>query len=215
MAIKEQDELSRLMLMREFEDKYAKFDLVCGVDEAGRGPLAGPVVAAACILPRDARILYLNDSKKLSAKKRDLLYDEIKAKALYYGIGVAGVADIDRLNILGATYKAMREAVSNLGVIPEVLLNDAVLIPDLGFEVIQEKIIKGDARSVSIAAASILAKVTRDRMMEKLDKIYPEYGFAKHKGYGTKQHIDAILEFGRCKEHRTQFVDTVMKKRCL
>lgn len=206
-------ERERLALMREFEDKYKDYELICGIDEAGRGPLAGPVVAAACILSRDTEILYLNDSKKLSAKKRDALFEEIKAKALYFGIGVASVADIDEYNILGATYKAMRDAIDGLGVRPDVLLNDAVIIPGLEYDVIQEKIIKGDARSISIAAASILAKVTRDRLMESMDSMYPMYGFAKHKGYGTKAHVEAILEHGRCAEHRKKFVDTVMHKK--
>lgn len=209
----EERERLRLSQMRVFEEKYSAYRWICGVDEAGRGPLAGPVVAAACILPPEVEIFYLNDSKKLSEKKREYLFEEIKAKALYFGIGSASVVDIERLNILGATYKAMREAIANLGVIPEVLLNDAVLIPDLDFAVVQEKIVKGDQKSQSIAAASILAKVSRDRMMKELDMLYPEYGFGKHKGYGTKQHIEAILKFGRCKEHRTKFVDTVMDKR--
>ena len=176
-------ELARLEAMREYEDTYDACAYICGIDEAGRGPLAGPVVAAAAVLPKDCQIFYLNDSKKLSEKKRDLLFDEIKEKAVAYGIGIVSPQVIDEINILQATYEAMRQAISQLNVIPEILLNDAVIIP--GVDIMQVPIVKGDAKSVSIAAASILAKVTRDRMMMEYDQIYPEYGFAKHKGYGT------------------------------
>ena len=177
-------ELARLEAMREYEDTYDACAYICGIDEAGRGPLAGPVVAAAAVLPKDCQIFYLNDSKKLSEKKRDLLFDEIKEKAVAYGIGIVSPQVIDEINILQATYEAMRQAISQLNVIPEILLNDAVTIP--GVDIMQVPIVKGDAKSVSIAAASILAKVTRDRMMMEYDQIYPEYGFAKHKGYGTE-----------------------------
>jgi len=197
-------ELERLDLMREYENTYAACSYICGIDEAGRGPLAGPVVAGAVVLPKDCQILYLNDSKKLSEKKRELLFDEIKEKAISYGIGIVGPGRIDEINILQATYEAMRLAISQLKVKPEILLNDAVTIPDV--DIMQVPIVKGDAKSVSIAAASILAKVTRDRMMVEYDELFPEYGFAKHKGYGTKAHIDTIKEIGPCPIHRRTFI---------
>lgn len=197
-------ELTRLEAMREYEDTYDACAYICGIDEAGRGPLAGPVVAAAAVLPKDCQIFYLNDSKKLSEKKRDLLFDEIKEKAVAYGIGIVSPQVIDEINILQATYEAMRQAISQLNVIPEILLNDAVTIP--GVDIMQVPIVKGDAKSVSIAAASILAKVTRDRMMMEYDQIYPEYGFAKHKGYGTAAHIAALKEYGPCPIHRRTFI---------
>lgn len=197
-------ELARLAAMREYEDTYDACTYICGIDEAGRGPLAGPVVAAAAVLPKDCQILYLNDSKKLSEKKRDLLFDEIKEKAVAYGVGIVSPQVIDEINILQATYEAMRQAISQLTVTPEILLNDAVTIP--GIDIMQVPIIKGDAKSVSIAAASILAKVTRDRMMAEYDQIYPEYGFAKHKGYGTAAHIAALKEYGPCPIHRRTFI---------
>ena len=162
--------------MKEFERKYEDLGYVCGIDEVGRGPLAGPVVAGAVILPRDCKILYLNDSKQLSAKKRDELYDVIMENAVAVGIGMASPRRIDEINILQATYEAMREAVSKLEPVPQILLNDAVTIPDVTIP--QVPIIKGDAKSISIAAASIVAKVTRDRMMVEYDKVMPEYGFA-------------------------------------
>lgn len=197
-------ELARLEAMREYEDTYDACAYICGIDEAGRGPLAGPVVAAAAVLPKDCQIFYLNDSKKLSEKKRDLLFDEIKEKAVAYSIGIVSPQVIDEINILQATYEAMRQAISQLNVIPEILLNDAVTIP--GVDIMQVPIVKGDAKSVSIAAASILAKVTRDRMMMEYDQIYPEYGFAKHKGYGTAAHIAALKEYGPCPIHRRTFI---------
>lgn len=197
-------ELARLEAMREYEDTYDACAYICGIDEAGRGPLAGPVVAAAAVLPKDCQIFYLNDSKKLSEKKRDLLFDEIKEKAVAYGIGIVSPQVIDEINILQATYEAMRQAISQLNVIPEILLNDAVTIP--GVDIMQVPIVKGDAKSVSIAAASILAKVTRDRIMMEYDQIYPEYGFAKHKGYGTAAHIAALKEYGPCPIHRRTFI---------
>ena len=197
-------ELARLEAMREYEDTYDACAYICGIDEAGRGPLAGPVVAAAAVLPKDCQIFYLNDSKKLSEKKRDLLFDEIKEKAVAYGIGIVSPQVIDEINILQATYEAMRQAISQLNVIPEILLNDAVTIP--GVDIMQVPIVKGDAKSVSIAAASILAKVTRDRMMMEYDQIYPEYGFAKHKGYGTAAHIAALKEYGPTPIHRHSFI---------
>lgn len=199
-----QKELLRLEKMHEFENKYSDFTYICGIDEAGRGPLAGPVVAGAVILPKDCIILHLNDSKQLSAKRRAELFDEIKEKAVSFGIGVVSPARIDEINILQATYEAMRHAVEDLQVVPDILLNDAVTIPMLPIK--QVGIVKGDARSVSIAAASIIAKVTRDRMMEQYAEIYPEYGFEKHKGYGSAEHIQAIKEHGPCPIHRSTFI---------
>lgn len=202
---KMEQERARLEQMKEYERKYEQFSVVCGVDEAGRGPLAGPVVAAAVVLPKDAEILWLNDSKKLSEKRRETLFSEIREKAVTYGVGIVSPAVIDEINILKATYEAMRQAVAGLSREPEILLNDAVIIPGIE-EKKQVKIIRGDAKSVSIAAASIIAKVTRDHMMEEYDKLYPEYGFAKHKGYGTNSHMDAIREFGVCPIHRRSFL---------
>lgn len=197
-------ELARLEAMKEYEYTYEACSCICGIDEAGRGPLAGPVVAAAVVLPKDCRILYLNDSKKVSEKRRELLFDEIREKARAYGVGMASPRRIDEINILQATYEAMRQAVEKLGVVPDLLLNDAVTIP--GINIMQIPIIKGDARSVSIAAASILAKVTRDRMMGEYDRLYPQYGFAKHKGYGTAAHIEALRTHGPCPVHRRTFL---------
>lgn len=204
-------ELLRLEGMKEYERKYASCGLICGIDEAGRGPLAGPVVAAACILPTDCEILYLNDSKKLTEKRREELFVEIQEKAVSFGVGIVSPAVIDEINILQATYEAMRQAVEKLSVRPDVFLNDAVVIPGID-ESRQVKIIKGDAKSVSIAAASILAKVTRDHMMEEYDRLYPEYGFAKHKGYGTKAHLDAVREHGMCPIHRRSFLKKFMER---
>jgi len=199
-----QAEQERLEKMKEFERQYEDHILVCGIDEAGRGPLAGPVVAGAVILPRACEILFLNDSKKLSEKRREALFEEIQEKASAFAVGVVGADRIDEINILQATYEAMRLAISELGAVPEVLLNDAVTIP--GITLSQVPIVKGDAKSVSIAAASIMAKVTRDHMMEEYDKLFPEYGFAKHKGYGTAAHISALKEFGPCPIHRRSFI---------
>ena len=200
-----QKERMRLEAMRSFEHKYSgTYSLICGIDEAGRGPLAGPVVAGAVILPDDCEILYLNDSKKLSPAKRELLYDEIMEKAEAVGVGMASPARIDEINILQATYEAMREAIGNLGAAPQLLLNDAVTIPDVSIP--QVPIIKGDAKSVSIAAASIIAKVTRDRLMVQYDEILPGYGFAQHKGYGAKEHIEAIRRLGPTPIHRQTFI---------
>ena len=199
-----QAELERLEGMLVYEREYRPLGVVCGIDEVGRGPLAGPVVAGAVILPEDCQILYLNDSKKLTERRRELLYEEIMEKAVAVGLGVVSQERIDEINILQATYEAMRQAISKLDPVPQVLLNDAVTIP--GVAIPQVPIIKGDAKSVSIAAASILAKVTRDHMMEEYDKDYPEYGFAKHKGYGTPAHITALKEFGPTPIHRRTFI---------
>ena len=204
-----EQELLRLEAMKEYEKEYREKlgddVLICGIDEAGRGPLAGPVVAGACILPTDCTILRLNDSKKISEKVREELFLEIQEKAVSWGVGIVSPAVIDEINILQATYEAMRQAVSRLSCEPKIFLNDAVIIPGIE-EARQVKIIKGDAKSVSIAAASILAKVTRDHMMMEYDSIYPEYGFAKHKGYGTRAHMDAIREFGMTPIHRRSFL---------
>jgi len=199
-----EEERARLFEMSSYERQYAHLDYICGIDEAGRGPLAGPVVAGAVILPKDAEILYLNDSKKLTEKKREELFEEIKEKAIAWAVGYASPDRIDEINILQATYEAMREAVSALSVKPKVLLNDAVRIPNL--DIMQVPIIKGDAKSVSIAAASILAKVTRDRLMKEYDKLMPEYGFAGHKGYGSGAHIEAIQKYGPSPIHRKSFI---------
>ena len=170
----------------------------------GRGPLAGPVVACAVILPEDCDILYLNDSKQLSAKKREELYDEIMEKAVAVGLGMTGPARIDEINILQATYEAMREAIDKLEVRPDVLLNDAVTIPNV--DITQVPIIKGDAKSISIAAASIVAKVTRDRLMEEYEMVLPGYGFARNKGYGSAEHIAALKKLGPTPIHRASFI---------
>jgi len=203
-----EEERIRLAGMWEYERQYPDSAQVCGIDEAGRGPLAGPVVAAAVILPRDVEILYLNDSKKLTEKRREALYDEILAKAVSYGVGIISPQVIDEINILQATYEAMRQAVRKLTFPPDVLLNDAVTIP--GILIPQVPIIKGDAKSVSIAAASILAKVTRDRMMRRYETLYPEYGFAGHKGYGTAVHMAALREYGPSAIHRKSFLKKLL-----
>ena len=198
--IKLELEKERIRGMREFENGLVREALgsdlfvVAGIDEAGRGPLAGPVAAGACILPADHDILYLNDSKKLSAGKRDKLFDQIKEEALAWSVGLVEPARIDEINILQATYE---------------LVNDAVTIPDV--QIPQVPVIKGDAKCISIAAASILAKVTRDRIMEEMDEKYPEYGFAKHKGYGTREHMDAIRKFGPCPIHRRSFITRIVQ----
>ena len=197
-------ELQRIDTMKYYEKQFADNLYICGVDEVGRGPLAGPVVAGAVILDKNRDILYLNDSKKLSEAKREELAAIIKEQALSYQIGVMPPAVIDEVNILQATYKAMKNAVNGLAYTPEVLLNDAVVIPGLPMQ--QVKIIKGDAKSVSIAAASIIAKVERDHMMMEYDKLYPEYGFAKNKGYGSAEHIAALKKYGPCPIHRTTFI---------
>lgn len=197
-------ELERLETMKEYEYTYEACSYICGIDEAGRGPLAGPVVAAAVVLPKDCQILFLNDSKKVSERKRELLFEEIKEKAVSYGIGTVSPEQIDEINILQATYEAMRQAIGGLSVQPDLLLNDAVTIP--GVDILQIPIVKGDAKSISIAAASILAKVTRDQMMLQYDELFPEYGFARHKGYGTAVHIQALKEHGPCPIHRRSFI---------
>ncbi len=198
-------ELDRIETMRVYENRFLqKYDVICGVDEAGRGPLAGPVVAGAVILPKDCHMLYLNDSKKLSAKKRDELYEQIKDEAISWAVGIVGPERIDEINILQATYEAMRIAIGQLSPTPQILLNDAVEIPRVSIP--QCPIIKGDAKSISIAAASIMAKVTRDRIMMEYDNLYPAYGFASHKGYGSAAHIEAIRTNGPSPIHRNTFI---------
>ncbi len=197
-------ELQRVQAMLCYEREYASYHAICGIDEAGRGPLAGPVVAAAVILDVNCPILDVNDSKQLSEKKREALYDVIMEKAVSVGVGMASPEVIDEINILQADYAAMREAVSKLNPQPDLLLNDAVTIPEV--RVRQVPIIKGDAKSLSIAAASIIAKVTRDRMMREYDRLFPEYGFAKNKGYGTAEHIEALKAFGPSPIHRRSFI---------
>lgn len=199
-----EQEKSRIEALKAYEREYAQYEYICGIDEVGRGPLAGPVVAGAVILPKDCDILYINDSKKLSAQKREMLYDEIMEKAVAVGIGMAGPNRIDEINILQATYEAMREAIRNLAVKPDILLNDAVTIP--GVDIRQVPIIKGDAKSISIGAASIVAKVTRDRLMVDYDKIMPEYDFASNKGYGSAEHIAALKKYGPTPIHRASFI---------
>ena len=199
-----QKELERTEAMSVYEKEHSDCKYICGIDEVGRGPFAGPVVAGAVILPKDDPILYLNDSKKLSEKKRETLYEEIMERAVATGIGIVSPARIDEINILQATYEAMRMAISNLKVQPGLLLNDAVTIPEV--EIPQVPISKGDAKSVSIAAASIIAKVTRDRLMVEYDAVMPGYDFASNKGYGTKKHIEGLKELGPSPIHRMTFI---------
>ncbi|WP_033154040.1 ribonuclease HII [Pseudobutyrivibrio ruminis] len=198
-------ERERIERLKEYEKQYwPEFDYIGGIDEVGRGPLAGPVVTACVVLPKDCSILYINDSKKLSASKREELYEIIMKEAVSVGIGVCSEQRIDEINILQATYEAMRQAISECSVEPQVLLNDAVTIPEVKIQ--QVPIIKGDAKSISIGAASIIAKVTRDRMMVEYDSIYPEYHFASNKGYGSAEHIEALKKYGPCPIHRRSFI---------
>lgn len=201
-------EIARTECMKEYEYTYAACEYICGIDEVGRGPLAGPVVAGAVILPKDCDILYLNDSKQLSAAKREELYEIIYEKAISVGIGMADVETIDRINILQATYVAMRAAINNLSVTPELLLNDAVTIPQVSIN--QVPIVKGDEKSISIAAASIVAKVTRDRLMASYGDIYPGYHFERNKGYGSAEHIDALKKIGASPIHRQSFLKNIL-----
>ncbi len=197
-------EKQRIERLRVYEEKYREYDYICGIDEVGRGPLAGPVVAGAVILPRDCRILYVNDSKQLSEKKREELYEIIMEKAVACAVGYATPERIDEINILRATYEAMREAIGKLTPQPQILLNDAVTIP--GVNIRQIPIIKGDAKSITIGAASIIAKVTRDRLMVEYDKVFPEYDFAGNKGYGSAAHIEALRKYGPTPIHRRSFI---------
>ncbi len=207
-----EEEKKRVHSMRLFEQQAAapyqilleQDGLICGIDEAGRGPLAGPVAAGACILPPDHDMLYINDSKKLSEQKREELYEQITKEAVAWSVGIAEPSRIDEINILQATYEAMRQAISQLSPAPAVLINDAVQIP--GISIPQVPVVKGDAKCLSVAAASILAKVTRDRLMREYDSLYPVYGFAANKGYGSKEHIAALEKYGPCPIHRRTFI---------
>ena len=197
-------EKKRMYGMFTYEREHSGCAYICGIDEVGRGPFAGPVVAGAVILPKDCDLLYLNDSKKLSEKKREELYDAIMGNAVSVGLGFVDNERIDEINILNATYEAMRQAISKLTQKPDILLNDAVTIP--GVDIPQVPIIKGDAKSASIAAASIVAKVTRDRLMVEMDEKYPGYDFASNKGYGTATHIEGLKKLGPCPIHRRSFI---------
>ena len=195
-------------LFYENEARNNGYQIICGVDEAGRGPLAGSVFAAAVVLPPNLMIDGLNDSKKLSEKKREILYDEIKSLAVACNVAFATEREIDEINILNATFLAMKRAVAGLNLQPDVVLVDGNRSPDL--DVPTQTIVKGDSLSASIAAASILAKVERDRLMKNLSKKYPEYNFEKHKGYGTKVHIDLIKKYGPCEIHRKSFLKKIL-----
>lgn len=210
MKEKEQERLEKLKeIEKEWYQKGAK--RICGIDEAGRGPLAGPVVVAAVIMPEDSMIEGVNDSKKVSEKKREKLYDEITSNAIAWGVGIIDQKEIDKINILNATKKGLTKALTELVEKPDIILVDALTgIDTLGIP--YQSIIKGDAKSYSIAAASIIAKVTRDRIMRQWDELYPEYGFEKHKGYGTKTHIEAIKNYGICPLHRKTFVKNFTKE---
>ena len=203
MAKKDKEPIDLWAIQREIKLERGEI-VICGVDEAGRGPLAGPVCAAAVILPEGYEIPGLNDSKQLSDKKRRELFPVIQEEAIAYGIAMVDEKTIDEVNILNATFMAMKDAISQLSVRPELALIDGNRTTDFGVEAIP--VVKGDARDASIAAASILAKVTRDTFMEEMDKQYPEYGFAVHKGYGTRRHYDAIREYGMCPIHRRTFL---------
>ena len=194
----------RIENLKKYEREYADYGYICGIDEVGRGPLAGPVVAGAVILPKDCNILYINDSKQLSEKKREELYDVITKEAVAWAVGYASPERIDEINILQATYEAMREAIGKLSPAPDLLLNDAVTIP--GVNIRQVPIIKGDAKSISIGAASIVAKVTRDRLMEQYADVFPKYDFASNKGYGSAAHIAALKQYGPTPIHRHSFI---------
>lgn len=198
------------MVNFDIENEYAQkgFKAICGVDEAGRGPLAGPVYAAAVILPLNCDIPGLNDSKKLSEKKREQLFDIVKEKALAYGIGIASEKEIDEINILQATFLAMRRAVASLEIKPDFVMIDGNRKPNTGIDEIT--VVKGDAKSMSIAAASVLAKVSRDRFMLEMAEKYPEYEFEKHKGYGTKLHYEKLAEFGPSEIHRRTFIKKII-----
>lgn len=206
-------ELERLTILKQIEEEiYNKENVkyICGIDEAGRGPLAGPVVVASVIMPKDSMIEGVNDSKKVSEKKREKLYEEITNTAIAWGVGIIDQREIDEINILNATKKGLTNSLKELEIKPDLILVDALTnIDTLGIP--YRSIIKGDAKSYSIAAASIIAKVTRDRIMRQWDELYPEYGFEKHKGYGTKMHIDAIKEYGPCPLHRKSFIKNFIK----
>lgn len=204
--MKEKEE-QRIIILKEHEKELREkgFKFICGIDEAGRGPLAGPVVVASVIMPENSMIEGVNDSKKISEKKREKLYDLILQEAISYGVGIIGQDEIDEINILNATKKGLNMSLQELTTKPDIIIVDALNhINTLGIP--YESIIKGDAKCYSISAASIIAKVTRDRIMREWDKVYPQYGFAKHKGYGTSSHISAIKEYGPCPLHRKTFI---------
>jgi len=208
--MKEKEELRLQQLKqieKEFYDKNIKY--ICGIDEAGRGPLAGPVVVASVIMPQDSMIEWVNDSKKVSEKKREELYDKIIEEAISYGVGIIAPNEIDSINILNATKKALTMSLQELKVKPELILVDALNNIDT-LQIPYKSIIKGDTKVYSISAASIIAKVTRDRIMRQWDEIYPQYGFAGHKGYGTKAHIEAIHEYGVTPLHRRSFIKNIV-----
>lgn len=207
-------ELKRLNILKQYEADIYKsgVEYICGIDEAGRGPLAGPVVVAAVIMPKDSMIEGVNDSKKVSENKREMLYDKITSEAIAWGVGIIDHKKIDEINILNATKEGLTTALKELNVKPDRILVDALTdIDTLGIP--YTSIIKGDAKCYSIAAASIIAKVTRDRIMRKFDEVYPEYGFEKHKGYGTQIHITAIKEHGLCPIHRRSFTKNIVKEK--
>lgn len=200
-------EIARLQQLKQIENElyHKNIQYICGIDEAGRGPLAGPVVVASVIMPKDSMIEGVNDSKKVSEKKREAIYEQIIEEAISYGVGIIGQEEIDELNILNATKKALTMSLQELKVKPELILVDALEKIDT-LQIPYQSIIKGDAKTYCIAAASIVAKVTRDRIMRQWDEVYPQYGFIGHKGYGTKAHIEAIKEYGICPLHRKSFV---------
>lgn len=204
-------ELERLTNLKQIEKEIYEtgIETICGIDEAGRGPLAGPVIVAAVIMPKDSMIEGVNDSKKVSEKKRELLYEQIIEEAISYSVGIIDQKKIDEINILNATKKGLTIAIQELKVKPQRILVDALTYIDT-CGIPYTSIIKGDAKCYSIAAASIIAKVTRDRIMRQWDEIYPQYGFEKHKGYGTKMHIEAIREYGLCPLHRLSFVKNII-----
>lgn len=208
--MKEKEE-QRLTSLKQYENELRKkgYKYICGIDEAGRGPLAGPVVVASVIMPQDSMIEGVNDSKKVSEKKREKLYDLILEEAISYGVGIIGQDEIDEINILNATKKGLTLSLKELTQKPDLIIVDALThIDTLGIP--YESIIKGDAKCYSISAASIIAKVTRDRIMREWDKVYPQYGFSQHKGYGTSAHINAIKEYGPCPLHRKTFIKNFM-----
>ncbi|MCR5147127.1 MAG: ribonuclease HII [Clostridia bacterium] len=210
--MKEKEELRLKELKKIEEDIYLSqgVNYICGIDEAGRGPLAGPVVVASVVMPRDSMIEGVNDSKKVSEKKREQLYDEIIENAISYSVGIVDQKEIDRVNILNATKAGLTESIKGLKVKPDIILVDALKgIDTCGIP--YESIIKGDAKCYSIAAASIIAKVTRDRIMRQWHEVYPQYNFIQHKGYGTAAHIAAIKEYGLCPLHRLSFVKNIVK----
>ena len=205
--MKEKEE-QRLINLKEIEENLYKeknLQYICGIDEAGRGPLAGPVVVAACIMPRNSMIEGVNDSKKVSEKKREELFEIITNEAISYGVGIIDQKEIDRINILNATKEGLTMAVKELKPRPDLIIVDALTKIDTD-GITYESIIKGDAKCYSISCASIIAKVTRDRIMREWDQVYPQYGFIKHKGYGTAAHINAIKEYGPCPIHRKSFI---------